>query len=563
MLKSLRIENYALIRSEFIEFSDGFSVICGQTGAGKSIIMQALGLALGERADLGALADKERKCVSEAVFLLEESYRKAFEDLDLDYEKENVFRREILPSGKSRAFVNDTPVQLSAMKQLSQQIIDIHSQHDTLQLHDKDFRFAILDAYSQKPETLKEYNDSYTQYVALRKELSEVSQRLTELKKENDYTQHLYDELESAKLKSGEQEDLEQSVELMSAGEEIQTQISSSLLLFDSEDYPCVLNNLLQVQNLLSKVSSHSPELESLSQRTESALIELRDVYAELQRFGERLDFDPEVLQQQQERLSMIYDLQRKHSAQSVDELLNLQQELSQSLEDVGSLQERKAELEHQMAELETHLGALVSEVFNQRKSSAKEIEQSLLPLLSSMGMAKSALRIELSKEEDFTSDASCRVEFLFSSDTSAKNGFRAVEKVASGGELSRLMLALKCLESRKRRLGTMIFDEIDSGISGEVASRVAGIMLQIAQSSQVISISHLAQTAAKAQRQYKVFKTETSSGSESAIVLLSQEERIEEIARLLSDGKPSQAALANAQELLQGGNSGVRSGVM
>ncbi len=553
MLKSLRIENYALIRSEFIEFSEGFSVICGQTGAGKSIIMQALGLALGERADLGVLADKEKKCVSEAVFLLEESYRKLFEDLDLDYEKESVFRREILPSGKSRAFVNATPVQLSAMKELSEKIIDIHSQHNTLQLNDKAYRFSILDSYIEEAQLLNRYAGSYNDYTLNKKQLNQCSEELSRLRKENDYTTHLYEELQTAKLKAGEQQELEQSVELMSASEDIQEYILSSLSLFDTEDYPCVLNNLLQVHNALSKVSSHSSELETLRQRTESALIELRDVYGDLKRFGEGLDFQPELLEEKQRRLNLIYDLQRKHSVQTVEELLDLEKQLGKSLQSVEDLEQEEKELKKKIAVLEKELKELSERIFVQRKQAAETIENNLMPLLAKMEMKKAVFKIELTRSEVLDQRAGCEVDFLFSSDRDIAGGLRSVDKVASGGEMARLMLAIKAVESRKRGLETMIFDEIDTGISGSVASRVAEIMLQIAKSSQVISISHLAQTAAKAQHQYKVFKTEKEGGSESEIVLLSQEERVEEIARLLSDGEPSQAALANAKELLKG----------
>lgn len=551
MLKSLKIENYALIRSENIEFSKGFGVICGQTGAGKSIILQALALALGQRADKDVLFDKEKRCVSEAVFLLEESYRKYFDENELDYEHETVFRREILPSGKSRSFVNDTPVPLAVMKELSERIIDINSQHNTLKLNDKVYQFSILDSFLPETDSLSSYASLFSVYRKKKNRLSQVGEELAGLQKENSYNVYVYEELEKAKLKAGEQEELEKNLEFMEAGEEIRECISSSLSLFEAEDYPAILPNLLQVKNNLAKTAKSSEKLGELAQRSESTLIELRDIHAELQHIGESLNFDPESLETVKQRLDLIYSLERKHEVQSVAELLALQEKFSETLSGEEDLQNEKAELEKELHELQEKLRTLAEKIFEQRKEAAERVEQETCGLLADMGMQAAVLKIKLDKKIDLDADAACEIEFLFNANKAKENMLRPIEKVASGGELSRLMLALKALVSEKRSLPTIVFDEIDSGISGQAASMAAGIMLRISRNTQVIAISHLPQTAAKADYQFMVYKQEKNGVTESGIELLDRKKRIFEIARLLSAGEPTAAAMTNAEELL------------
>lgn len=551
MLKSLKIENYALIRSENIEFSKGFGVICGQTGAGKSIILQALALALGQRADKDVLFDKEKRCVSEAVFLLEESYRKYFDENELDYEHETVFRREILPSGKSRSFVNDTPVPLAVMKELSERIIDINSQHNTLKLNDKVYQFSILDSFLPETDSLSSYASLFSVYRKKKNRLSQVGEELSGLQKENSYNVYVYEELEKAKLKAGEQEELEKNLEFMEAGEEIRECISSSLSLFEADDYPAILPNLLQVKNNLAKTAKSSEKLGELAQRSESTLIELRDIHAELQHIGESLNFDPESLETVKQRLDLIYSLERKHEVQSVAELLALQEKFSETLSGEEDLQNEKAELEKELQELQEKLRTLAEKIFEQRKEAAERVEQETCGLLADMGMQAAVLKIKLDKKIDLDVDAACEIEFLFNANKAKENMLRPIEKVASGGELSRLMLALKALVSEKRSLPTIVFDEIDSGISGQAASMAAGIMLRISRNTQVIAISHLPQTAAKADYQFMVYKQEKNGVTESGIELLDRKKRIFEIARLLSAGEPTAAAMANAEELL------------
>ena len=552
MLKSLKIENYVLIRKEELLFDKGFGVICGQTGAGKSVILQALGLLLGRRAEKEVLFDKEKKCVCEAVFLLQDSYRNFFDENDLDYEPETVFRREILPSGKSRAFINDTPVSLSVMKELSERIIDIHSQHNTLMLNDKRFQIDTLDAFLQSTEIIERYALLFSEYKACVLRLQEVEQELESLKKENSYTTYVFEELNQAKLKADEQEELEKQLELMEASEEIGESISSCLTLFESEDYPSILTNLLQVKNMLEKVSRSSEKMDELSQRVDSALIELRDVEAELQSFGEGLNFDSATMLAVKERLDLIYSLERKHNVQSVGELLTLQDEFSKQISGEEELEDEKLSLSKKKEESEKVLRILADDIFKERLQAAKWLEEQTSVLLSLLGMQGAELKINVTQVADLDKDASCKIEYLFNANKGKDSSLRVIDKVASGGELSRLMLALKTLLSERRSLPTIVFDEIDSGISGETASKVARLMWRIGQNTQVLAITHLPQTAAMADYQFKVCKSEQDGETQSSVKLLDMQERKVEIARLLSSGEPSEAALANANELLQ-----------
>lgn len=565
MLKSLKIENYALIRSEFLEFENGFTVICGQTGAGKSMILQALGLCLGQRADKDVLFDKDKKCVCELVLSLQEDKRKLFEDNDLDFENETVFRREILPSGKSRAFVNDTPVQLSQMKEMADYLIDIHSQHSVLDIGNKDFQFSVVDAFvqngvsskqngvsdGQNAVLLQQYGVLFRSYKEDLSQLSQVEKSLEELQKDNAYTTYVYEELQKANLQAGEQTSGEQRLELMESAEEVRENISECLSLFEREDYPAILPNLLQVKSLIDKASRTSEKMKELAERTESSLIELKDIFSDLQDFAESINFDAESLQTLRERLELIYDLERKHSVSSVEELLQLQEKFSQSLSSTEQLTERKAELEKQIVSKEKELWDLANEIFAQRTQAAKLVEQGVKQILEHVGMQSAVLKINISQSTDLDQNAACKIEYLFNANKGGEERLKQVEKTASGGELSRLMLAIKTLLSERRNLPAIVFDEIDSGISGETASKVADIMHRISKNTQVIAITHLPQTAAKADFQFKVSKNEVNDKTETKVELLSFEQRVWEIATLLSCGKPTEAALANAQELL------------
>lgn len=550
MLLSLQIENYALIRSTNITLSQGFTSICGETGAGKSIMLGALALVLGQRADSEVLLDKEKKCFIEAVFSISDKLKTFFEENDLDFDKESTFRREILPSGKSRAFINDTPVSLNVMKQIGDSLVDIHSQHNTINLNDKTFQLSILDSHLEDKEILKDYSTKYRLYTSLSSQITNLQTQLLEFEKESAYINFVYEELEKANLKQGEEEELQESVDLMSNSENIKTQILSSLSLFETEDYPSVIPNLYEIKNNISKIESLNKTTQELYSRIESSLIELKDIYNELQTFNDSVVFDAQLLEENSQRLDLIFKLQTKHNVETVEELLKIKEELSNKINQNSDLEFEISKLKEQEDKLKKELENLSNKIFKARKESALKVEKSLLPLFEAMGMKNAVLKIEVEEPQKLNQSAG-EVEFLFNANKTLANQFRSLNKVASGGELSRLMLALKAIHLEKDNMPTLIFDEIDSGISGDIASKVALIMKNMAENRQIIAITHLPQIAAKADYQFKVYKSDIENQTESKITLLSKEERVIEIAKMLSDENPSEAALTNSRELL------------
>lgn len=550
MLLSLQIENYALIRSTNINFSQGFTSICGETGAGKSILLGALALVLGQRADSEVLLDKEKKCFIEAIFSLSNQLQPFFEDNDLDFDLESTFRREILPNGKSRAFINDTPVSLSVMKQIGDCLVDIHSQHNTINLNDKSFQLSILDSHLDDKQILKDYAAKFKRFNSLSSQIVDLQKQLCEFEKESSYISFLYEELENAKLKEGEQEELQESVDLMSNSENIKTQIVNSLSLFETEDYPSVIPNLYEIKNNISKIENLNKNTRELYSRIESSFIELKDIFSELQSFNDSIVFDAQLLEENTQRLDLIFKLQSKHNVETVEELLKIKEELANKINQNSDLEFEISKLKEEENKSKKELNNLVNKIFEARKKSAKRVEESLLPLFEAMGMKNAVLKIEIEKPQTLNQSAG-EVEFLFNANKTLTNQFRGLNKVASGGELSRLMLALKAIHLEKDNMPTLIFDEIDSGISGEIASKVALIMKNMAKNRQIIAITHLPQIAAKAENQFKVYKSDIENQTESKITLLSKEERVIEIAKMLSDENPSEAALTNSRELL------------
>jgi DNA repair protein RecN (Recombination protein N) len=550
MLQGLQIENYALIHSTQINLSQGFTSICGETGAGKSILLGALGLVLGQRADSEVLLDKEKKCCIEATFKISPSLKPLFEENDLDYEIESIFRREILPSGKSRAFINDTPVSLSAMKQIGDRLVDIHSQHNTINLNDKTFQLSILDSHLTDLTALKKYKEKFKNYLEINSEIKEKKINLLDFQKESSFTTFLYEELEKANLKEGEQEELQESVDLMSNAENIKTQIESSLSLFETEDYPSVITNLYEIKNKLSKIESLNETTKELYSRTESAFIELKDIFCELQDFNEKINYDPQLLEANTQRLDLIFKLQNKHNVETVSELLQIKENLSNQINQTSDLEFEIKHLEERQNQILEELTLLIETIYIQRQEAAQKIEKELLPLFESMGMKNAVLKIEITKPESINKTAG-EVEFLFNANKTLTTQYRTLNNVASGGELSRLMLALKAIHLEKDNMPTLIFDEIDSGISGDIASKVAQIMKTMSENRQIIAITHLPQIAAKAENQFKVYKNDVGNQTFSHITLLTYEERVVEIAKMLSDENPTQAALTNSRELL------------
>ncbi|MCQ2326189.1 MAG: DNA repair protein RecN [Bacteroidales bacterium] len=551
MLQSLKIENYALIKECNISFSDGFSVITGETGAGKTILLGALSLVLGQRADTNVLMDKEKKCVVEAVFSATEDMKSLFQDNDIDYDSETIFRREILPSGKSRAFINDTPVQLSVVKLFSDRLVDIHSQSSTINLRDHSFQLNLLDSFIPDKNTIETYGKEYKEFKLLLKEIEDLKQKESEFLKDKSYNEFLYAELDEAKLNETEQEYLEQEVELMSNAEEIKEKIESSLFSFDNDGESGLLTNLKEVKNNIQQISSFNDTLKEIYTRVDSSLIELKDVYNELYSFNNTLEFDKNQLDEDNERLNLIYSLEKKHNVQTIKELLEIRLDLEQKLLETNTLSSKIEKKEQEKQQRFEELKRLALEVHKQRLVSVKEIEEKVIPLLSSMSMKDAILKIDLKSLEELSEKGMDQVRFLFSANKTKSGELSDMGKVISGGELSRVMLALKSIIAERFALPTMLLDEIDTGISGDIASKAADIVKKIGDKHQVIVITHLVQMAAKADAHYKVHKQTDEEQTVSNISLLTQDQRLNEIATMISGNEVTKEALANAKILL------------
>lgn len=549
MLEHLKIENYALIRHMDIPFEKGFIAITGETGAGKSIMLGALGLVLGQRADSNVLWDKEKKCIVEAVFELDDEFKAVFESNDLDFSSQTIFRREIGANGKSRAFINDTPVQLTVMKELGEKLMDIHSQHNTLTLKNSSFQFSIIDSYIDNQNLFSDYHSLYSNWRHLISEISELERREAEFQKESSYFQFLSEEFEKANLRIGEQEELEQEVEILSNAEEIKTNIIQSINLLDNEESFGAINQIQQTRQAISKVSAHHKSLQDLYLRLDSSFIELKDIVFELINLNDSIVLDSEKLENSQDRLNLIYDLEKKHFANSIEDLLKIRDEIDEKLLVSSNLTDKIEKLKKEEKEIFVKLSVLAKEITKSRKESAKTIEKEILPLLSDMGMTEAVLKINILENESLSSNGENDIEFLFNANRGGEA--QPISKVISGGELSRLMLALKAVLSKKHAMPTIIFDEIDSGVSGDIGSKVGEIMRDMSRKHQVIAITHLPQIAAKSKYHFKVSKNLTKDSTYSEMSLLSSEERINEIASLISNGKISPSAQSLAKELL------------
>lgn len=552
MLLSLKIENYALIKECEINFPSGFVAITGETGAGKSILLGALSLLLGQRADINVLMDKDKKCIVEGVFETKEGLRSIFEDNDIDYDTQSYFRREILPSGKSRAFINDTPVQLPILKQFANELIDIHSQSSTNQLKDHTFQLSLIDGMAQNGEILNKYEKAYKKYGDILSEIEKLEKQKSENIKEYSYNEFLFNELDKANLQNeNEQEDLENEIEILSHAEQIKDSIFSCLNLLDNNEENNILSYLTNVKNQLSKIHTHSKILTDNYQRIDSALIELKDICNELNTYNENLNFDNDKLQADNKRLDLIYGLEKKHNVLSIKELIDIKKSLSDKMFFVDNVSNIIKEKERGKELCIKELEQLSKTLHKHRIQAALLMENRVLPILHSMAMQDAVLKIEITEKEDFSPNGRDDINFLFSANKTKDNKLAPINKVISGGELSRLMLAIKAVVAENFALPTMIFDEIDTGISGDVAAKAGDIMLQLGKNHQVITITHLVQVAAKAKNQLKVYKQTNEKETFSNIKTLNQEQRIDEIAQMLSDGKQSNESINLAKKLL------------
>ena len=548
MLQHLTIENYALIKSLQIDFEKGFTVITGETGSGKSIILGALGLLLGQRADVGVLFDKEKKCIVEATFDIKDLGLKAFfEKNDLDYDDTLLLRREIQPSGKSRAFINDTPAALQIMKDLGSYIIDIHSQHQTLTLKDSDFQLKILDEMCDDNTTLAQYKEKYAEYKSLRKELALLEDEDKKNELDLDYYQFLFNELNDEKLQSDEQAELEQEIELLNNVEGIKTNLSAVLEACHNSDNS-LLSQLVVCKNMLNKASVHYAPLAEVASRFDSAIIELKDIVSEVDSIDGELQYSPQRQDEISSRLDTIYRLETKHNVATIAELLEIQNNLDERLQNVMGLDDRIDATRKQLKQAESELQTKANLLTKLRQKSAEVLEKQILPILSDLGMKESKFKVDIETTADFLSSGCNSISFMFNANKGGQLG--EIGKTISGGELSRVMLAIKSLITSKTLLPTIIFDEIDTGVSGEISSKVGNIMKQMSATTQVFAITHLPQIAAKSDTHLKVYKQEEDDRTLSKMVVLTDEQKVEEVAKMLSSNTLTDAAIATAKEL-------------
>jgi DNA repair protein RecN (Recombination protein N) len=549
MITSLSIKNYALIEKLTIDFSKGFSTITGETGAGKSIILGALGLVLGKRADLTSLKNKEEKCVIEAHFEISKyNLLPFFEANDLDFENETIIRREILPSGKSRAFVNDSPVNLQELQELSLFLIDIHSQQQTQELSAENVQFEIIDAIANNKETILEYQALLKSYKTDKSKLNTLLKKQSESKKEQEYNAFLLDELVTAQLKSGEQEFLEADFEKLNNVEIIKESIDKALAVTNEEQIG-VLYNLNEIKVSLQKIASFSIDYQSMLERISSLTIELDDIAEEMDRCSEKLINDPEQLDLISQKLQVIFNLQKKHQVATVDELLEIQTNLENSVLELGNMEDDIAALTISIERQVSELDIFSATIHTNRLDSIPVLSQKLIAILETLGMPNVRFNISINSTDTYFQNGKDELQFLFSANKGTDFGL--LKKVASGGEMSRIMLAVKAILAQYSKLPTLIFDEIDTGVSGEIAIRMGEIMKEMSQEMQIFAITHLPQIAAKGNAHFKVFKSTVGEDTQSELKLLNSDERVVEIAQMLSGTIVSDSALNHAKALL------------
>lgn len=549
MLTSLNIKNYALIDDLQVDFNNGLTIITGETGAGKSILLGGLSLILGKRADLSSIKDSSKKCVIEATFdIANYNLKPLFKSEDLDYESITIIRREILPSGKSRAFINDTPVNLDSLQILGEQLLDIHSQHQTLELMNDDFQFRVIDALANNTSILQEYNSELKSYKTLQKELKTLQLQKSEAVKEYDYNSFLLNELEDAKLVSGEFEALEEEYETLNNIEEIREKLTLSHQLLSNDEIG-VLTHLAEIKNQLSRLSGYSIKYKDIFERINSSLIELDDVFAEIETAQEQLEADPNRLEVVNNRLQMLHNLMKKHSVLEMDELIQIKNDLKEKVSITENLDDIISKKEKEVESVIEQLNEKASIIHNNRTKILPELIQQLEDILATLGMPNAKFNVKLKPTEHYFGNGKDELEFLFSANKGGQ--FNELKKAASGGELSRIMLAIKSILSKYIQLPTIMFDEIDTGVSGEISNKMASIMQQMSKTMQVFTITHLPQIAAKGDSHFKVFKEDVNNVTQTQLKKLNPDERIVEIAQMLGGVNISNSALAHAKQLL------------
>ena len=550
MLVKLFVKNYALIKEMDVGLEKGLTIITGETGAGKSILMGALSLILGNRADTSVLLDKEEKCIVEGTFKIEEyDINDFFTENDLDYEPVTTLRREINQAGKSRAFINDSPVTINLMKELGEKLIDIHSQHQTLMLHDNSFQLDVIDSFGGNGILKNDYRASYNNYRKLKKDYNAVKENADRNASDLEYYRFQFKQLEEAKLIPGEQENLEKEQEILSHSEEIKLAFGNSSSILSSDE-TSVISMLKDVRSNIGKIKEFLPEAEILFSRISSAYIELDDLAGEIEKLGLSIDADPARLTLVNERLDLIYSLIKKHRVSDLNELISKKDEINKIIQSIVTSDERVNELERLLENEIKNLKDLSGMMSVKRKSILGEIEGNIIDLLRQLGMPNARFVILMSDLKEFTPAGLDQVDFLFSANKQVPP--ENLARIASGGELSRVMLCLKSLLSKNNNLPTIIFDEIDSGVSGEVADKVGQILSGMGKYMQVVNITHLPQVASRGSRHFHVYKDDTGESTITRVKLLSMDERILEVARLLSGREVTETSIENARELLR-----------
>ncbi len=549
MLSKLTIENYALIDSLEVDLASGFTVITGETGAGKSILLGGLALVLGKRADLSSLRNKEQKCIVEADFLVKDyGLQPFFNHYDLDFDETTVIRREILPSGKSRAFINDTPVTLDILSQLGDQLIDVHSQHQTMRLTENDFQFKLIDALANNKKRLSNYAETLRAYSSIQKELNDLITFQQNATKEQDYNTFLLTELESAPLKEGILEELETQYEQLNNVELIKEELSKGDQLLN-DDQIGVLSLLSEARMALSKLAGFGAQYAGLYERMQSVWIELDDVNTELQAFQEAVESDPELLEEVNTKLQLLHNLQKKHGVSEISELISIRDQLADTVFETANIDQKIALKTKEVQELESALeeqGVLLRE---KRNAVIPQLKKQLEADLSLLGMPSASFKITLNPIDSFKANGMDELAFLFTANKGSSYGL--LKKVASGGELSRIMLVIKAILAKYEKLPTIMFDEIDTGVSGEISNRMADIMRDMSTEMQVFSITHLPQVASKGHHHFKVYKTDETEGTRTNMKKLGYDQRVMEIAEMLGGKDVSDSAMAHAKELL------------
>ncbi|MAM18933.1 MAG: DNA repair protein RecN [Christiangramia sp.] len=549
MLTALSIKNYALIEDINMSLDKGFTIMTGETGAGKSIILGALGLLLGDRADFSAIRDPEKKCVIEGSFgIVNYKLEKFFEKEDLDYEPNSIIRREILPSGKSRAFINDTPVKISALQKLGSYLIDIHSQHETLSLGNAGYQFDVIDTIAGNEAVLIQYKKELRNFKALQARFAELKEEQARAAREYDYNVFLLNELEEAQLKEGMQDELEERYEELNNVEELTENLNAAINNLQQEEIGS-LETLKSIRNSLSKISQFSTSYESFYERVNSVIIELDDLETEMTSALDRIEANPEELEMVNQKLQLIYNLQKKHNAENVEELIaiteSLRKEVSVTENAENSLKEIQREIEAKKEELQK----IASELHAKRDKIIPVFVEQTEKILADLGMPNARLKIQLDQTAEFLTNGQDKLEWFLAAN---KGGtFKEMKKAASGGELSRIMLAVKSILAAQSNLPTIIFDEIDTGVSGDIASRMGEILQKMGANMQVIAITHLPQIAGKGSSHFKIYKEDNDDATQTKIVKLSENQRVEELALMLGGNTKSESALAHAKALL------------